>query len=261
MAGLGQRLREAREGQSLSLEDVESSTRIRKAYLLALENEEYANLPHPTYVKGFLKSYASCLGLEPREVLDLYPYRDLQPALAPVVKMQRPKLGAGFWAAAAAFLLLVVGLTLYPYSTDPTSWLSTAIRGSAPAPTEEVAPTISPVNAAAPPLPAARPSTLFSSPTAVPQRVEVRARAIARSWIAVTVDSSPVFTGTLEPGQEGTWEGRDRVSMRVGNAGGLVIVHNGQERGVLGGNGQVMDVQWTRDSMSFDINPPLPGSR
>ncbi|MDP2728477.1 MAG: DUF4115 domain-containing protein [Dehalococcoidia bacterium] len=262
MASLGQRLREAREQRGLSLEQVESSTRIRKSYLVALEEEDYAKLPHPTYVKGFIKSYTALLGLDAREVLDLYPHRDLQPIIAPVAKLERPRLSAGFWIAVVALLVLVTGLAAYLYSGGPSGWLPAALqRGASPANIEEVAPALSPASAAAAPSPRASMSPLFPSPTPTPQRVEVAARAIAKSWIWVVVDSTPVFTGTMEAGQRLTWVGQEKIYMRVGNAGGLDIVYNGQERGVLGSNGQVIDVQWTRDSMSFDINPPLPGPR
>lgn len=256
MASLGQMLREAREQRGLGLEEVEASTRIRKSYLAALEQEDYAKLPHPTYVKGFIKTYASFLGLETRELLDLYPHRDLRPAITPVARLEKPRLGAGFWVAVVALVALVSGLAMYLYSY-PSFWGPATLQGGdSPATSEEVTPAISPVSAAASPsLPAA---SLFPSPTPTPEKVEVRARATARSWVWVVVDSTPVFTGTMEPGQEHTWLGQEKIFMRIGNAGGLVIVHNGQERGVLGRSGQVLDVQWTRDSMSLDINPPLP---
>lgn len=263
MTSLGETLREARERQGLTLEGAEASTMIRKSYLKALEEEDYAALPHPTYVKGFLKTYATFLGLDPEKVLHLYPHRDHRPALVPVARLERPRLGAGFWVAVVALLVLVSGLVFYLYSI---SWVSATFQRSAsPAATEEVPPTLAPGGAAATPSPvvplAAAAAPMTSSPTPAPPGVEVRARATARSWICVAVDSTPVFTGTLQPGQEITWVGKERVFMRAGNAGGLVIVHNGLERGVLGGNGQVLDVQWTRDSMSFDINTPSPCPR
>ena len=265
MASLGQRLREARERQGLNLGDVEASTRIRKAYLAALEEEDYASLPHPTFVKGFLKSYATLLGLEVQEVLGLYPQLNQRPVLAPVARLERPGLGAGFWVAGVALLAVVAGLAMYLYSSYSAPWMPASLQGAgSPASQEEVLPTLPPASAAASPTFSASQASLSSpalSPTPVPQSVEVRGRAIARSWLWVIVDSTPVFTGTLEAGQEATWVAQEKVFMRVGNAGGMVIIHNGWDRGVLGRNGQVLDVQWTKDSMYFDINPPLPGPR
>ncbi|HVI85074.1 MAG TPA: helix-turn-helix domain-containing protein, partial [bacterium] len=71
--GIGERLRSAREALGLSLEEIESATHIRRAYLHALENESFEELPGPVYAKGFLRSYAAYLGLAPRELLELYP--------------------------------------------------------------------------------------------------------------------------------------------------------------------------------------------
>ena len=60
---IGRILEEAREKANMSLEDVESSLRIKKEYLIALENGNFDLLPGTTYVSGFLKSYSQYLGL------------------------------------------------------------------------------------------------------------------------------------------------------------------------------------------------------
>jgi cytoskeleton protein RodZ len=72
MGELGQLLREAREGKGISLEEVEQATHIRQKFLKALEEEDFGALPAETYVKGFLRTYATYLGLNPQEVMALY---------------------------------------------------------------------------------------------------------------------------------------------------------------------------------------------
>lgn len=69
---LGDLLRGAREGKGLSLAKAEQGTRIRQRYLQALEEGDYAALPEPVYVKGFLRNYAAFLGLNAEEILDQY---------------------------------------------------------------------------------------------------------------------------------------------------------------------------------------------
>jgi cytoskeletal protein RodZ len=76
--GLGAALRRAREEQGLTLEDAERDTRISKRYLDALENERFDVVPAPVYARGFLRSYSQYLGLDPNEVLSLYPREDEQ---------------------------------------------------------------------------------------------------------------------------------------------------------------------------------------
>ena len=71
--GIGERLRTARQALGLSLEEVETATRIRLSYLDALEREAFTELPNPAYVKGFLRSYAAYLGIPAEELLQAYP--------------------------------------------------------------------------------------------------------------------------------------------------------------------------------------------
>ncbi|OAQ20461.1 helix-turn-helix domain-containing protein [Thermosulfurimonas dismutans] len=69
---LGQYLREAREMRGLSLEEVAQETKINKVFLEALENEDWDSLPAEIYVRGYLRSYAEAVGLDPKEVLLRY---------------------------------------------------------------------------------------------------------------------------------------------------------------------------------------------
>jgi cytoskeleton protein RodZ len=69
---IGAALQQERERQGLSLEDLEERTKIRTRYLRALENEDWDIIPGPTYVRGFLRTYAEALGLDPEELVDDY---------------------------------------------------------------------------------------------------------------------------------------------------------------------------------------------
>ncbi len=65
----GEALREIREHLDLSLEEVSSFLKITKKTLMALENEDFYNLPPWVYLKGFLRAYAKLLGIEEEEEL------------------------------------------------------------------------------------------------------------------------------------------------------------------------------------------------
>jgi cytoskeletal protein RodZ len=75
MFEIGATLREARERRHLTWEQVEAETKIRAKYLRALEEEEFDSLPSGTYVRGFLRAYASYLGLDGRLFVDEYASR------------------------------------------------------------------------------------------------------------------------------------------------------------------------------------------
>jgi cytoskeletal protein RodZ len=69
---IGSSLREARLRQELDFPELEESTKIRSKYLRALEDERFDILPAPTYVRGFLRSYAEALGLDGQPFVDEY---------------------------------------------------------------------------------------------------------------------------------------------------------------------------------------------
>jgi cytoskeleton protein RodZ len=69
---IGSSLREARTRQGLDFPELEQLTKIRPKYLRALEDEQFEVLPAPTYVRGFLRSYAEALGLDGQPFVDEY---------------------------------------------------------------------------------------------------------------------------------------------------------------------------------------------
>ncbi len=66
---LGEWLRQRRETLGISLEKAQAETRIRAAYLKALESEDFSVLPDPIVGRGFLRNYATYLGLDPQEAV------------------------------------------------------------------------------------------------------------------------------------------------------------------------------------------------
>ena len=72
MQTLGDYLKKSREAQNISLSDVADYTKISKIYLACLENNEYKKIPAKLYVKGYISSYAACVGIDQHEALKLY---------------------------------------------------------------------------------------------------------------------------------------------------------------------------------------------
>ena len=66
---LGEELREARMALGVSVADMAERIRIRRVYLVALEEGRLKELPGQAYVVGFLRNYANALGLNTDEVL------------------------------------------------------------------------------------------------------------------------------------------------------------------------------------------------
>ena len=99
MFEIGNSLREARQRKELTFPELEQGTKIRAKYLRALEDETFDQLPGPTYVKGFLRTYADYLGLDGQLYVDEYNVRygmgeealERRPRSAPVGPRPRPR--------------------------------------------------------------------------------------------------------------------------------------------------------------------------
>ncbi len=65
-------LREAREACGMTLEQASEITKVRIKYLAAIESGEFSVIPGEVYLKGFIRTYADCLGLDGGQVLLQY---------------------------------------------------------------------------------------------------------------------------------------------------------------------------------------------
>jgi cytoskeleton protein RodZ len=70
--GIGETLRETRNRRKVGLSDVEAATKIRIRYLRAMENEDWDVLPGGAYTRGFIRAYASYLGLDGERLAEEY---------------------------------------------------------------------------------------------------------------------------------------------------------------------------------------------
>lgn len=68
----GKYLKKEREIRNLSLKEVSQVIRVKEHFLWAIEEDRYDLLPPPIYVKGFLANYGRYLGLDPKEINQIY---------------------------------------------------------------------------------------------------------------------------------------------------------------------------------------------
>src|SRR5690625_1771112 len=76
--GIGEKLREAREANGFTLEDIQEKTKIQKRYLQAIEQENYEALPGKFYARAFIKEYAQIVGLNANLLLEELNEDDIQ---------------------------------------------------------------------------------------------------------------------------------------------------------------------------------------
>ena len=91
--------------ERIDVSEIEAKTKIRAKYLRALENEEWGLLPGPTFVKSFLRTYATALGLDGKALVEEYRLHHERPSegtLEPIVPAPQRNRGRGRSGAAGA---------------------------------------------------------------------------------------------------------------------------------------------------------------
>ena len=120
MGELGNTLSRARRARAITLEDVERDTHVSRRYLQALENEDFSIFPAPVYARGFLRTYARYLGLNPDELLRVFPSADLTVDITPLPSVSRPpeQLINVNWLVAGLVAIFLLGAGLLLLRTD-----------------------------------------------------------------------------------------------------------------------------------------------
>lgn len=90
MLDVGKTLRGKRQELNKSLEDIHDEIRISVQHIAYLEENNFTFLP-ATYVKSFLKTYATCLGLDSGALLEAYIGRDDAPPQVQEEAQSKPK--------------------------------------------------------------------------------------------------------------------------------------------------------------------------
>src|SRR6266550_6510093 len=90
MGDLGNTLSRARRARAITLEDAERDTHVSRRYLQALETEDFSVFPAPVYARGFLRTYSRYLGLNPEELIRVFPNGSLTVDITPLPSVSRP---------------------------------------------------------------------------------------------------------------------------------------------------------------------------
>ncbi len=216
LARVGARLRQKREAQGMSLDEVCTVTHIRVSQLKAIEEGNLSKLPEPIYLQGLVRRFADALGDNGEQVAGTFSLGGTP----------RPRRGTWLTLPAARLhplhlyltYILLIGLSVHSLSL---LLLYQNNIPRAPLPIPSVA------------APSPRPSVATSN------SIQVHVVLRQPSWIQVLRDGKPVFAGVMPQGSQATWTAQEKLSMRAGNAGGVWVSINNQKPYLLGPLGTV----------------------
>lgn len=236
MTDFGASFKKARESKGISLAQIATETRISTRFLTAIENEEFHLLPGGIFNRGFIRTYAERVGLDPEQALAGYERLSefREPTAEPLRAMsaQAKKAERNLYPIAIGALALLI-LIFYIATRESRS-------------TVETPNTPAPVAAPAPAPPATPPETTAAAPEPEPapaaEALAVEMEVRETTWIRVTTDRNNVVPGEiLQPGMTRRFTAQNAIDLIIGNAGGLTLKVNNQAVKALGKSGQVRE--------------------
>lgn len=244
----GERLRDARKAQGMSLAEIAERTRVPIRHLEGIENSDFSALPSPTYAVGFAKAYARVVGLDEaligREVRGqrtaTAPMTQYQPYEAPDPKRLPPR-GLAIGAALVALLAVVVFGLVYG---------STLFQGGGS----------QPVPAAADVEPTAAAPTPVAAAPAAPANGQVVLSANDVVWLRIYTPDKTLYEAEMKPGDRYEIPA-DAVKpmINVGRPDKLSVTVNGSAVTPLGtGERAIKDVEVSAAALlARGTTPPL----
>ena len=249
MESLFQDLKRAREAKRLSILDVSDATLINASFLEAIEQGNTTILPQ-TYVRAFIREYASFVGLDPVEVMKRYdltqedakapPPKEEPPAPEPEPEQtpstradDGPTLQTPVVAKFALPVIFILALSIILWNLT---------RTKAPPELKEV-----PVDSAS------RNSSVrddsMSAPVTVSQRkaapsspdsLTLHLTAMDSVWVEVVVDATAPRQYLFAPNRKISWKAKEHFKLNVGNAGIVDLTLNDKHLGAPGRRGIVL---------------------
>lgn len=239
-ARVGEDLREARLTLGASVEDMADHLRINRRYIHALEEGRVRDLPGSAYAVGFVRSYASALGLDPDEAVRRF--RDVtggSVSKTGELVFPEPVPSRGMPAGALVAVGVVIAIGAYVAWYNWTGSGNRVVDAVPPLPPrleqaveeggrlrEGASPQAAPAASPAPaPAPVAAPA-----PPVNPNEPRIVIRARGESWVQVrdARENRVLLDRVLRPGDTWAVPNREGLALTTGKAENIEFVLDGE---------------------------------
>lgn len=241
---IGTNLNQIRVAKNISLDTVAANTLISKRLLAAIETGNFSELPEPFYIKALVAKFAQ--EIDAKEIqFEVKSQIDFQVTSNSLPKNRR-RYWLNFQLRSLHLYLLYIFLVIVSVKGITALVERPVIINQTAPPSPVVDPEVTPEES--------KPTTQVNQPTTTPQFVSQSSNSEAvsvginlqeRCWLKVMVDGKLAFEGILPQGTQRQWTGKQEVTIRAGNAGGVVITFNNEQQKILGAPGQVEEITYT----------------
>jgi cytoskeleton protein RodZ len=249
-SSFGARLAAARESGGLTVSEIAARLRLHPNQVRALDEENFGALPEAAYVRGFVRSYARIVGIDPAPLLDDLNAKLAKPASSVVDGMARTDDYSPVRAAAreqasrtvvlgiAVVALIALGAIGWYATQQPNETAAAANNAAAPPVRSEPAPPAQPTAAAAPlqapaetvtpSEPAAPPASApAEAPSAPPPLLALQFGGV--SWVEVTDAKGNVLLSQLaQAGERYQLSGALPLAVVIGDASKASVAVRGE---------------------------------
>lgn len=215
-------LRRCREFNHITIEDAAGATKIGKNYLRALEEDRAAEFASPAYRKGFLRIYATHLGLNADDLLRML--EPEQPAGIPaeaVRTLQEAETARFTWQRMllpSILLAIIIVVALFMRSNDQPP-----VRR----PPQPVA-VVQPPRSSAQHLPVAADTSATAPAAVVPSGVTLRIKALHKGNLVVTMDDVTTQSYDLNEGDLIEWKADRVINLELDDPSSVEMELNGK---------------------------------
>lgn len=276
--GIGSDLKRIREEKGLSIYDVEEETKIKAAFIEAIEQENFDKIPGRVYVKGFIKNYAKFLGLDSTSYLQRLNEHFQEGKEEDILANSKPQLvrpireeksyGKIMKIISLLLILAVLGFAGYKgyeYLINRSDSKPQVIEGK-PEPLPEVIPVpeVTPKPEPKPdvvpnpgtPIEPAKPEVEVPAEVSSSEKIKLEVLissggpGVDSCWIQVISDGKLEFEETIFAGREAMiFTASKTMDFTYGNAAAINIKINGVDQGKLGAPGEVGTKRFKTDDL------------
>lgn len=248
LAELGDLLRRHRQEQALALDEVAAKTRIQQRLLQAIEEGKLDELPEPVYTQSFIKQYADALGLNGAELSSTFPIGYSRLLHKPTWK----SLSAAQLRPIHLYLLYIF-VIICAVNALSQMLSRSDLQANSSQPQEKPLVSSTSKRDRVSPKQSEKLKSVSATPRATteidkPVRIDVSLKA--ESWIRVVADGKTQFEGVLPKGTQRSWVAQEELTVRAGNAGGVLVTFNQKQAKQMGDPGQVQELTFGTNQRS-----------
>jgi len=237
LLNIGEKLKNKRLENGISIEEIQKKTKIRTKYLKAIEENNFNIIPGSVYAKAFMKEYARQLNIDEREILEEYK-KIMNVKKVKEVKEKNNDKNEGnennnnkikyFIISGSIILVIILSFFFYKmvFKNDSKQVMQKEVITAEENDVKK------------------EEKKKLNKNNFVQKENDNNIVIIPmdKSWLKVIADGEEIFKDFISPGDNREFEAENKLELKIGNGAGIKIKVGNKVIGPLGNDGEVIKV-------------------